>query len=57
VKPLGHVRDDRAHLGDELAIVADFDFGEGLRVLDDEIAEVPQQRPGATASASATRRR
>jgi hypothetical protein len=47
VKPLGHVRDDRLHLRDELAVVADFDLGEGLCVLDDQIAERPLERTPA----------
>ena len=47
VVPLRHVRRLHAHLGVQLAVVADFDLGQLLRALGDEIAEPAQQRTAA----------
>jgi hypothetical protein len=44
VIPLRHVGGLRAHLGQQLAVVAHLDLGEELRLLGDEVAELAQQR-------------
>ena len=56
VVPLRHVRGLRAHLGDELAVVAHLDLGELPRVRRDQVAELAQQRAALRSrSASASR--
>ena len=47
VVPLRHVRRLHAHLGVQLAVVADFGLGQLLRSLGDEIAKPAKQRTAA----------